>query len=155
LQQRFQPQVLDEPLGHAALGQQQGPGIGLDDVAGPHWHHHRDVEKRLGLAAGVARHVVGDGEGQHRAGDGHRHGHAQGAQDDVEVGRLEQRGEVAQGQVRGDRHGEVVEGVEALPQQGQQGAQVDRAKPDQRRHQQQRQVQVGAAVQQVGEAPQR
>ncbi|MNZ65751.1 hypothetical protein D3C78_839510 [compost metagenome] len=155
VQHGFQPQLLDEPHGHAALRQQQGPGVGLDDVAGPHRHHHRDVEERLGLARGVARHVVGDREGQRPGGDGHGDGHGHGAQDDVVVGRVEQGGEVRPGQVRRHRHGEVVEGVEALPQQGQQRPEIDRAEPQQRRYQQQREVQRRLAVEQVGQAAQR
>ncbi|MNF99103.1 hypothetical protein D3C84_819890 [compost metagenome] len=135
LQHRFQAELLDEPLGHAAFGQQQGPGIGFDDIAGPHRHHHRNVEKGLGLAAGVASHVVGDRKRQGGAGDRYGNGHAQRAQDDVEVRRIEQGGEIGQGQFRGDRHGEVVEGVEALPEQAQQRTEVDRPEPDQGWHQ--------------------
>ncbi|MNI91563.1 hypothetical protein D3C73_1492470 [compost metagenome] len=68
LQQAFEVQLLNEPLSHTPLGQQQGPCVGLDDVAGPHRHHYGDIEERPGLAAGVARHVIGDRESQYGAG---------------------------------------------------------------------------------------
>ena len=107
--------MAQEPLRNAIFRQQQRPCIGFDDIACPHRQHHGDVEKRLHLAPGIAGHVPGHRQGQNRAGDGHRQRHRQGTNNDVVVRRVKQRLQIGQRQVVSDRHGEIVEGVKALP----------------------------------------
>lgn len=141
VQRPFQPEMAEEPLRYAIFGQQQHPRVGLDDIAGPHRQHDRDIKEGLHFAAGVARHIPGHRQRQQGAGQGHAQRHHQGADDNVVVGGVEQCLQVGQRKVAGNRHGEVVKSVDTLPQQGQQRAQIDDAKPHQRPKQQQKQAQ--------------
>ena len=57
-----------------------------------------------------------------------------GAQDDVEIGRLEQLARRSSASARGRRAGELVDREEALGEEREERAEIDDAEPEQRRH---------------------
>ena len=75
------------------------------------------------------RHVIGHGEANGHRAQRDRHRHAQGAQHDVVVGRVEQADKVISGEFSADRHRHLIKGKNTLTQQREQGADVDHAKP--------------------------
>ena len=128
--------LLGQPADDALLGEDQLPGIDLDQVARPQGQHDEKIEGGLPLPAGIARGIVGDREGHDGAGDGDGDGHDQRAEDDVEVGQPKEFGIGRQRELVDDEAGELVDRVEAVQQQGQQRPEIDDAEPEQRRRQQ-------------------
>ena len=144
--------MVQEPEQDALLGEDQPPCVDFDEIAGPHRQHHCHVEQRLGAAARVARHVVGDRPGDHSTGDGDRDRHEQRAAHDVQVGRMaEQRRVSGERGLTDDGRSELVDRIKTLQQQRDQRAQVHGAEPQQWRQQQQEQVQSRAAIEQPAE----
>ncbi len=155
VQQPVQSQSICQPADDPLLGQDQLPGIDPHQIAGPERQHDADVEQGPGLAAGVARHVVGHWKAEQGTGQGHQQRHADGAQDHVQVLRPQQGDEVLQAQFVADLAAELVQPEEGVGEQHQQGADIDDAEPQQGRPEQDGQQQTRPPVEQGGEAPQR
>ena len=132
-------QLGEDPGEDALLGEDQLPGIDLDEIARPQGQHDAEIEDRLPFALGVTRRIIGDreadGGGKQRDGRGHDHR----AQDDVEIRRPQQFGIGGQREFVIDQPGKLVDRKEALQQQRQQRADIDDAEPEQRRRQHQEQ----------------
>ena len=144
-------QPLGEPGDDAFLGQDQLPGVDLDEIARPQRHHHREIEQRLGPAARIARRVIGDRKGDDRAGERDERRHHHRAQDDLEVGLLEQLLVGRERELVDDEAGEIVERIEALQQQREQRADIDDADPQERRQQEKERQELRAREEEIGD----
>ena len=129
--------LLEQPVEDAFLGEDQLPRINLDQIARPQRQHDAEIEQRLPFAPGVARRDIGDGEGDDGRGDSDVGSHRNGADDDVEVLRLQQFAIGLERELMDDDAGKIVEREEALQQQRQQRAEIDDAEPEHGRGQQQ------------------
>ena len=100
----------------------------------------------------MARHVVRNGEGDHRAGQGDQNRHQGAAPRHIKIGGREDLNKVAQPDFADDLAREVVQPEKTVGQQAEQRTQIDDAKPQQGRHQQQAQQQAALGVEQSGQA---
>ena len=133
IEQPRQVQLLEQPGEDAFLGEDQLPGVDLDQIARPQRQHDAEIEQRLPFAARIARRVVGDREGDDRRGERDHRRHRHGADDDVEVRRPQQLAIGLERELAVDQAGELVDREEALQQQREQRAEIDDAEPQHRR----------------------
>ena len=101
VEQPRQMQLGEQPGEDALLGEDQLPGIDLDQIARPQRQHDAEIEQRLPCAPRIARGVVGDREGDDGRGQRDQRRHGDGAQDDVEIGGLQQLAIGLQRELRG------------------------------------------------------
>ena len=147
-----EPEPADDPVEDAFLGEDQLPRIDTDEIARPQRQGDRDIEEGLDPAAGVARRVVGDREGDDGAGQRYRRRHHHGADDDVEIGRLQQFAIGLQRELVDDEAGKLVDREEALGEERGERPDIDDADPDQRRRQKDRKQQARPGEEKIREA---
>src|SRR3990172_7945956 len=107
-------QALRQPGHDAFLGQDELPGVDLDEIARPQRHHHR-------------------------------------AQNDLEVGLLQELRIGGERELVDDEPRIVVERIEALQQKSEQRADVDNADPQKRRQQKKQREKLGARKEDIGD----
>ena len=79
-------QLVEDPGEDAFLGEDQLPGIDLDQIARPERQHDAEIEQRLPFSLRMARGIIGDGEGDEGGGQGDESSHDHRAHDDIEIG---------------------------------------------------------------------
>ena len=155
IEERGQPEPTSEPGDDALLGEDQLPRVDPHEIAGPEREHDAEVEQRLQSEAGAPHHVVGQGEREGGRRHRDRERHEGRPQHDVEVRDGEELPVCRERQLVHDQARELVDPKEALDEEGEQGAEVHHAEPEERRTEEEDQEQPRAEIERRGETLER
>ena len=103
---------LEDGVRDPVVTQDDHPGVGPDEVAGPEGQHHQDQQERL-VAAAVARDPIGDGVADGQAQDGRQRRIPEGIPDRRQEDRIERLDVVVDAQAVEDDATEAVVRAEA------------------------------------------
>jgi hypothetical protein len=118
IQQPQQVELGEGPCEDAFLGEDQLPGVNLDEIARPERQHDAEIENGLPFSLGITSRVIGDREGDQCRKQRHRGSHQHRADDDVKIRVRQQLPVRRKRELVIDQPREIVDREEALQEQG-------------------------------------